>query len=681
MNKKYNILNLDCGHCAMKLENAINELDCVNSCSINFATSTMILDFNKEELFVLNQVKQVILKTEPEVKIEEIKKSDNSKKTSFLDISTFIFFGLGIIGAVLLRVLDFPTVWHWIILISSALIIGYKTYYKAIFLLFKGTINENLLVTISVIGACAIGEHDEALMVIILYTLGKILESYAVNKTRNSIKTLMQMQPEYAILINEDKEEKVDPDSVKIGSTIVVRPGERVPLDGKIIEGEGSLDIKNLTGESIPKYVKKEDNILSGSILIDGLLFIKTTGTYKDSTVVRIMNLIEEATDKKSKTETFISKFAKWYTLIVVSASVLVFGLTWAILKDYSVAVYRGLIFLVVSCPCAFAISVPLAYFSGLGNASKYGILIKGSNYLDNILNVKTFVFDKTGTLTTGMFGVDKIISNSKYTEQELLHIAMIGEQFSIHPIAKAIMHFGKGLNTEKCNNFKEVAGKGISYEFNNNYYQIYTSTTNAHSNAVDILENGNVIGSILLSDKIKPESKETIAYLKKHKIKTVMLSGDNQTVTTDVANKLEVDEYHYNMLPTDKYQWLKNTKENVSEKTKVAFVGDGINDAPSLSFADVGISMGLAGSPATVEASDIVIVDDNIEKIEKCLKISKFNKKIVIQNIVFASVFKVAFLLLGSFGITGMATAVFADVGVTLLATLNSLRSLYHKV
>lgn len=681
MKKKFNVQNLDCAHCAAKLEDAINKLDIILECTVNFATSTMTIETNAPMDKVMPQVQKVIKKTEPDVIISEAKTKKEHKKITFKQIYPLILFGLGVAIGVIVYAVPMTTWLYWTLLVASILLIGYKTYFKAVVLLFRGTIDENLLVTISVIGAIALGEHDEGIMVVGLYTLGKILEGYAVNRSRNSVKDLMQLQPEYAIIVDGNEERKVDPNEVKIGSTIVVRPGERVPLDGKIIRGEGSIDTKNLTGESIPRYLKTGENILSGSIVIDGLLYIETTGLYEHSTVSRIMTLIEDASDKKSKTETFISKFARYYTLIVVACAVIVFSLTWAILGNYSTAIYRGLIFLVVACPCAFAISVPLAYFSGLGNASKYGILIKGSNYLDVINRVDTMVFDKTGTLTTGLFGVDKIESHSdKYSEEDILRFACLGEQHSIHPIARAIMHAGENVELVDVEDFKEVAGKGISYFLNNKTYFVGRTNAKVISTAVDIKENNKKIGTIYLSDRIKPESYDMIQYLKAHGVKTVMLSGDNEAVTQDVATKLGVDEYHSGMLPQEKYKWLQD-KINSETKSKTSFVGDGINDAPSLSLADVGISMGLAGSPATVEASDIVIVDDKPDKVVKAMKLGKYNKRIVLENIIFACVTKVAVLVLGAIGITNMLIAVFADVGVTLLATLNSIRALYHRL
>lgn len=679
MKKKYNIKNLDCANCAAALEKHIQKIEEINSATINFSAGTLVIDAQDagyEQTFA--KVLRIVHEIEPDVIIEE-PNAKAQKKFPTKKVITYSLLAVGVaVGGVALWT-KLPIWAFWTLLVASALLIGWQTYYKACVLLVKGTINENLLVTISVVGAIALGEHMEGLMVVLLYTIGKILEGAAVERSKHSISALMELQPEYANLIEENGTHKVEPKSVEVGSHILVKLGERVPLDGICVSEGGFVDARHLTGESAPVRINKGDEVKSGSIVLDGIFEIETTKVYADSTVSQIMNLLESASEKKSKTETFIAKFSKWYTLIVVVAAFITFGIAFAVLGDVKTAVYRGLTFLVISCPCAFAISVPLAYFSGIGNASKKGILIKGSNYLDICANLNTIVFDKTGTLTKGHFGIEKIeCFNKNYTSEQILKIAASGEQFSIHPIARAIMHAAKGTELFEVKNFKEIAGKGISYEIEGKKYEIVGDDAVLGASVAVFCDNKK-IGKIALVDQIKPASYIAISALKKKKIKTIILSGDNTTITTAVASELGVDEFHADLEPKDKFAWLEKLTGLKDKHKRVGFVGDGINDAPSLRLADVGISMGLEGSPATVEASDVVLVDDNPEKLVSLIDLSFNTRKIVIENIAFAFTVKIAFLLLSAFGISGMLWAVFADVGVTLLAVLNSMRALFY--
>lgn len=520
----------------------------------------------------------------------------------------------------------------------------------------------------------------EGLMVIALYSVGKILEGMAVNKSRKSIQELTNLKPEFAVILDENQtEKKVIPTEVKVGDVILVKPGEKVPLDGVVLEGTSLLDLQSLTGESLPVQILPEQEILSGSIVIDSILKIKVISPYKESTVNKIMNLIENATEKKSKTETIISKVAKWYSFAVVFCALTVFCIAWVLLRDLSTAVYRGLIFLVISCPCAFAISVPLSYFSGIGNASKNGILIKGSNYLDFCAKLNTIAFDKTGTITTGDFVVEYVkILNEKYTQEDILYLASLGEQYSLHPLAKSIVK-ANTKKLKKVKDFKEQAGKGVSFTYNDKIYFVGRKGKKLEKTSVELYENDLKIAEINLKDKIKDSSFNTCDQLKKMRINTLLLSGDNKETVKEVADEVGVKEYFYNLLPQDKFNFIEKLKKDKS--INFGYVGDGINDAPSLMLADVGFSMGINGSPASIEASDVVLVDDNPNKIPTAIKISKFTRKIVWQNIIFSAVVKILFLLLGSFGITGMLSAVIADVGVTVLAILNSLRALKYKV
>jgi len=671
MIKSTKITGLDCPNCAKTLEIEINKLECVTNAKIDFLKATLTFESNDVDL-ALNKIIALTKQIEPNAKIKTNLVNNNKfGKMFFVDLALLI---VGIALGITIFFVKVPVWAYWTLYTISALMLGYKTYYKALTQLFRGVINENLLITISVIGASIVSEHMEGLMVIALYSIGKIFEGLAVDKSRKSIESLVKTQPEYAVILTSEGEQKVEPSEVKIGSTIIVKAGEKVALDGIILEGTCDIDTQSLTGESVPVSVKAGSKVLSGSIVLNGVLKIKTTSIYKDSAINKIMDLVENAQKNKSKTETFIAKITKWYTLGVVVLAVMVWGIVWAVTKNFSDAIYRGLIFLVISCPCAFAISVPLSYFGGLGNASKHGVLIKGSNYLDALTNLDVMAFDKTGTLTTGEFKIDKVnVFDSSKTEQDILYLAALGEQGSLHPLAKAICA-SQTNKLESVSNIKEVAGKGVEYIYKNKNYFVGRRSENLDNTAVELFENNVKLGEIILSDTIKNTSLQTIGELKKLGIKTILLSGDNRKVANSVANELNIDQVESELLPEEKYKVLKNLKTN---KMHVGYVGDGLNDAPSLTVADVGISMGINGSPASVEASDVVLVDDNPKKIVDGIKISKFTKRIVISNIVLSAVIKLVFLTLGAVGITGMLAAVFADVGVTLIAILNSLQTL----
>ncbi len=680
MKKTVKIQGLDCPNCAKALEKELNKIDDVDNVEIDFLKSALSFESNDVDKAFCNIVKTT--KTiEPDVKlIDENKNKDKTKSKSLnrkLILDVCLLFAGIVLGLCVLFV-EMPVWLFWTLFVISALFLGYKTYFKAIRLLFKGTVNENLLITISVIGASAIGEYMEGLMVIALYSIGKILEGVAVDKSRKSIEKLTQMQPEFAVVIEDGVEKSVAPSEVSVNSIIIVRPGEKIPIDGKIIEGGASLDMQSLTGESVPVFVDVGKEVLSGSIVLDGVLKIQTTKEYADSTVKKIMDLIEHAQDKKSKTETVISKIARWYTLGVIVLAVTVWGIVWAVTKNFDEALYRGLIFLVVSCPCAFAISVPLSYFSGLGNASKHGILIKGSNYLDACAKINVVAFDKTGTLTTGNFIIQKVVSlDSSKDEDEILYLASLGEQYSLHPLAKAIVSANK-KKLQKVDDLKEKAGEGVYFKFNEKNYFVGRRSKNSKNTIVEVFENEEKIGEIELDDDIKKSSYIACQELKSLGVKTVMLSGDNELSAVRVANEIGIDEVHHNLLPQEKFEWIENAKTD--KKNFIGYVGDGINDAPSLMLSDVGISMGINGSGASKEVSDIILVDDDPSKVPSAIKISKYTRKIVWENIILSAVVKITFLLLGTFGVTGMLFAVFADVGVTVLAILNSMRALKYK-
>lgn len=681
MKKKVRIEGLDCPNCARALEGQINNLNSVKIAKLDFLKST--LSFESDNIDnALSDIIKLTKTLEPDAKIINNSKNNNRifSKSMLIDLAMIL---LGITIGIIIFLVKMPTWTYWLLYSISALVLGYKTYYKALMLLFKGVVNENLLVTISVIGASIVSEHMEGLMVIALYSIGKIFEGLAVNKSRKSISELAQIQPEYAVIINENGEEmKVAPEDVEVGSIIIVKAGEKVAIDGIIIEGESDFNNQSLTGESLPVHLGENDEILSGAIALNGVVKIKTTKAYSNSTISKIMQLVEHASENKSKTETFISKLTKYYTLGIITLSLIVSTIVWAVTKNFETGLYRGLIFLVISCPCAFAISVPLSYFSGLGNASKKGILIKGSNYLDACSKLKIMAFDKTGTLTTGQFSINNIKSlDDNFSSDDILYIAGLGERFSNHPLAKSIVKeadkLEKSFEEEKVTNVNEISGKGIEFNYNNHKYFIGRRNFDGKSTLVEVFEDEKKIGELDLSDTIKSSSIDTCKQLKELGIKTLLLSGDNEQSVEQVASKLGIDESHYQLLPEDKYNLIEKYS---SENGNIGYVGDGINDAPSLTRANVGFSMGINGSGASIEASDIVLVDDNPQKIVTAIKISKHTRKIVIENISLSAIVKVAFLALGSFGITGMVWAVFADVGVTLLAILNSMRALHHK-
>jgi len=680
MKIELNVVGLDCANCALTLEKYLQTIENVNDCIINFATSKVYMDLNEIDYkATLKKVYKLAKQVNPDVRLS-IEKND-TKTFNYIELVLFVvgfILGATLIVCSQIFKVDINIYLYYILLLSSALLMGYKTYYKAIIQLRHLKINENTLVTISIFGAIALGETMEGLMVIALYTIGKMLEAKAVNYSRKSIAKLISNQPEYAVILIGDEEKKVKPSDVKVDDIIIAKPGEKVALDGVILEGGASVDKKHLTGESLPVFVEKNSIVEAGSIVLDSVIKLKVIKEYKDSTVSKILNMINDANNKKSKTETFVSKFASVYTLCVIVVALIVSGITMLVLKDWSVAIYRGLIFLVVSCPCAFAISVPLSYFSGIGKCSSLGILVKGSNCLDVCANLKQVVFDKTGTLTTGSFQIKNIeIIDSKIKEQELMQIVVAGEQNSLHPIAIAICDYWGKKSKIKIAKFKEVAGKGIEFCVDKDKYSIMRSGGDNANTIVEVAKNSQVIGKIYLEDKIKENSQKAIEDIKSMGVKTSMLTGDNEAVASYVASQIGIDEYRAELYPDDKFKII----EEMRKDSKIAFVGDGINDAPALTLADVGISMGTLGSDATIEASDVVVADDNISKIATLINMSKFTKKIVWQNIAFAGVIKLAFLALGAIGITGMFFAVLADVGVTILTIFNSLRILNKKI
>ena len=579
--------------------------------------------------------------------------------------------------------------------IISYLIVGLSILKKAVRNIFKGKVfDENFLMAVATLGAFGVGEFPEAVAVMLFYQIGELFQSYAVDKSRKSISSLMDIRPDYANVLRDGKEEKIDPDEVKIGETIVVKPGEKIPLDGTIIEGTTMLDTKALTGESVPVEAKENDEVLSGSINESGKILVKVSKEYGESTVSKILDLVENASSKKSKSENFITKFAKYYTPTVVIIAVILAIVPPFIFKDTSFTewIYRALSFLVVSCPCALVISIPLSFFGGIGGASKMGILIKGSNYLEALASTEIAVFDKTGTLTKGVFEVQKIETNN-IGKDELLEIAAYAENYSNHPIAKSIKNaYKKDIDTNRIKNIKEISGHGISVTIDDKNVLIgneklmeenkikYTKSEDVGT-ILYVAINNEYKGLIIISDEIKEDSKELVKNLKNLGVKkTVMLTGDKKTVGEDVGEKLGLDEVYTELLPDGKVEKVEKLMREKTETGKLVFVGDGINDSPVLAMSDIGIAMGALGSDAAIEAADVVIMTDEPSKIADAIGLSRKTMKIVKENIVFAIFIKVLVLVLTAVGLSTMWEAVFADVGVSIIAIINALRMLKVK-
>ncbi len=552
-------------------------------------------------------------------------------------------------------------------------------------------LDENFLMTVATLGAILIGEYPEAVAVMLLYEIGELLQGYAINKSRKSIAAMMDIKPEYANVIRDNKTQRVEPDEVELGEIIEIRPGERVPLDATIIKGETSLDTSALTGESVPVEVREGANILSGCININGLITAKVTKEYFDSTVNKVLDLVENAAAKKSKSERLITRFAKIYTPIVIGLAILLALLPPIISGEYNFRlwVFRALSFLVVSCPCAFVISVPLSFFSGIGAASKAGVLIKGGNYLEALAKVDTVVFDKTGTLTKGVFNVQKVVVHDKnIDENEFMFYVASAESGSNHPISKSIQkYYNKEIDNSSINSIKEISGKGIEAIINNKKVLVGNEKLVNLPKDISVTDVGTILyveidnvfsGYIVISDEIKEDAKRAIKELKNIGIKkNIMLTGDLEKVAKKVGEDLELDETYSNLLPQDKVSKFEEIIKNKTSKGSVIFVGDGINDAPVLARADVGIAMGAMGSDAAIEAADVVIMTDEPSKIVTAIKSSKKTMKIAMQNMAIAFGIKVIALILSALGIADMWMAVFADTGVTILAVLNSFRAL----
>ena len=582
-----------------------------------------------------------------------------------------------------------------ILYVIAYIIVGYDIVLKAVRNIFKGKVfDENFLMTVATIGAFCIGKFPEAVAVMLFYQIGELFQSYAVDRSRKSVASLMDIRPDYANVYREDEIERVDPDEVNIGEIILVKPGEKIPLDGIVVDGESMLNTQALTGESVPRKVTVNDEVLSGCINNDGILKIKVSKEFEESTVSKILDLVENASSRKSKSENFISKFAKYYTPIVVIVSAALAVIPPLVIKEalFSDWLYRALSFLVVSCPCALVISIPLSFFGGIGAASKIGVLIKGSNYLEALASAEIVVCDKTGTLTEGVFKVQKIDAIG-YSDDELLRYAAYAEGFSNHPISISLKQaYNKEINEKLVTETQEISGKGVLAKVDGKMvlvgnekimkeYNIKFQKSEETGTIVYVAINDEFAGTILIADKIKEDSYKAVKLFKNNNVrKVVMLTGDRDNISESVANELNLDEYHAELLPQDKVSWVEKLMTQKSSGGKLIFVGDGINDAPVLALSDIGVAMGGLGSDAAIEAADVVIMTDEPSKIANSVQISKKTMRIVKQNIVFAIAVKIGVLILSAFGVSTMWEAVFADVGVSVLAIVNALRVLRIK-
>lgn len=694
------LVGLCCANCAGKIERQSNDIDGVKEAVVDFTSQRLLIDKNVDGdvNYIVDEVTKIVKRVEPDVKVqylddgmiknivkEKINEEDNKKELIRLGVGAAIF--------ALASAFKFSFTIELILYFISYILVGGEVVLRAGKNIVRGQVfDENFLMAIATIGAFSIGEFPEGVAVMLFYQIGELFQDMAVNRSRKSITALMDIRPDYANLIIGDKEEKVSPEEVNIDDLIIVKPGEKVPLDGVVIQGDSTLDTSALTGESLPREVTAGDEILSGVINKNGVIIVKVTKSFGESTVAKILDLVQNAGSKKAPTENFITKFARYYTpAVVISATSLAFlpplfieGAT------FSEWIYRALIFLVVSCPCALVVSIPLGFFGGIGSASKNGILVKGGNYLEALNNVETVVFDKTGTLTKGIFKVTEVKSIGELTNKDILQYAAYAESYSSHPIAASIIKaFGDNIDKSVIENYKEIAGHGIKVNVKNRevlagndklmesegikYSQIESVGTIVHI-AIDRKYSGYVV----ISDEIKDDASKAVKELKALGIKNItMLTGDSKKVAEKVGYELGIERIFSELLPGDKVDKVEELDAQKSPKGKLIFVGDGINDAPVLARADIGIAMGGVGSDAAIEAADVVIMTDEPSKIVTAIKIAKKTKKIVIQNIMFALGVKAVILLLGTFGFATMWEAVFGDVGVALIAVLNAMRAM----
>ena len=681
---------LNCANCARKIEEKVGKMEGVKESNLNFTTTTLNVKLERKvkEEHAINEIKKIVEALEPHVKVEKkVSGKTNVQRAKFEVKPTLI---IGTILYLIAVIGDFKGALALILFVASYLLIGGKVVLTAIKNIARGQLfDENFLMTVATIGAFSISEYPEAVAVMLFYEIGETIQGYAVNKSRSSISSLMDIRADYANIIIDGKEKKVSPETVKVEDIILVKPGEKIPLDGIVVEGESFVDTSALTGESVPRKIAVNDEILSGGINTNGVLKVKVTKKFGESTVSRILEMVENAANKKANTEKFITKFAKVYTPIVVALAILIAVVPSIFIKDalFSTWLYRALVFLVVSCPCALVVSVPLGFFAGIGGASKKGVLVKGSNYLELLKDLETVVFDKTGTLTEGVFTVTEINTNN-IQKEKLIEVAAMAESFSNHPIAISIIkEYGKEIDKEVIEEYEEIAGHGIKAVINNeevlignaklmNQFNISYNEVDSIGTVVYCAINGEFKGSIVISDKIKENAAEALINLKAAGVKkTVMLTGDNKKTAEKVGEKVNIDEVHSELLPLGKVKEVEKLLKASNKNGRLAFVGDGVNDAPVLARADIGIAMGGIGSDAAIEAADVVLMKDDINALVDAINVSKKTNKILWQNIIFALGIKVIVMVLGTFGIANMWTAVFADVGVTIIAIINSTR------
>lgn len=703
MNKKVLILEgLGCANCASKIERETNSIIGVEKAAIDFVSKKMFLEFIKadDEKRIVEEAKRIIKKIEPDVKVVNLKANENTHaheqgnqeedRENKKEILRLIV-GAGIFTVATIFKFNFWT--EFILYFTSYLLVGGEVIIRAAKNIFRGQVfDENFLMVVATIGAFSIKQFPEAVGVMLFYQVGELFQGFAVNRSRKSIASLMDIRPDFANIKTLGEIKRVTPEEVNIGDIIMVKPGEKVPLDGIVKEGKSMIDTSALTGESVPRNVEEGGSVLGGFINKTGLLTIEVTKTFGGSTVSKILDLVENASSKKAPTENFITKFARYYTPLVVISAALLAVIPPLLISgaSFSVWLYRALVFLVVSCPCALVISIPLGFFGGIGGASKNGILVKGGNYLEALNNVEMVVFDKTGTLTKGVFEVTKIFSVAKGSQDELLEYAAFAEKYSNHPIATSILKaYGKEINKADIECNEDISGQGIRTIFKGKEIlagniklmeaeKIQYTKVDTFGTVVHVALDKKYLGYILISDEIREDSKIAIKALRDMGIKnTVMLTGDNKAVGNKVGKEIGIYTVYAELLPDEKVEKLEALSSQISSKGKLIFVGDGINDAPVLARADIGIAMGGIGSDAAIEAADIVIMTDEPLKIVTAINIAKKTKKIVMQNIVFALGVKAVILILAAFGIATMWEAVFGDVGVALIAVLNSMRAM----
>ena len=692
--KKYKLNNLDCASCASKIESQLSKLDEVKFVSVNFANASMTIDTENIE-----KVIALIKKLEPEVEVEEYEKQRaivstgefaENKKTIFKAVSGFILLVIGLLFEKQLHNTPFEIA-EYAVFVTGYLIVGWKVIASAVKNIMRGQFfDEQFLMAIATLGAFAIHQMPEAMAVMLFYVTGELFQDIAVGRSRKSIKALLEIKPEFANLIANGITTRVTPESVHVGDVISVKAGEKIPLDGVVLEGTSFVDTSALTGESVPRKLKENDIALSGTINQTGMLTIRVTKLFSESSVSKILELVENAASKKAETEKFITTFARYYTPLVV-----IFALLLAVLppllfqgQTFNDWIYRALVVLVISCPCALVISIPLGYFGGIGNASRKGILVKGSNFLDALTQVKTVVFDKTGTLTNGVFKVTETVTSNGYSKEQILEYAAYAETNSNHPIAKSILEaFGKDIEKQRIKDVEEISGHGIKAIIDNKTVlagndkllhkeNIVHPVCNVDGTVVHVAIDTVYAGYIIISDTLKEDAFKTIEKLKAKNIQPVMLTGDNQFAAASFAKKLNIERFYFELLPEDKVRHIERLMSE-SIGGKVAFVGDGINDAPVIARADIGIAMGALGSDAAIETADIVLMTDSPFKVVEAIDIAKRTRAIVWQNIYFAMGIKLIFIVLGIFGIATMWEAVFGDMGVALIAIFNAIRIL----